>query len=378
VPTGNESINPSTQDVGLVFLDSPITLDAYPGLTDLRVSTGRLAPTPTLVVNVGRIQDGVLSTTDLFVGPPAAAYDNRPLYTPPDGFPEAYDYWIDATTLQPGDSGGPALLSGTHTIVAVSSAVGPLWEWVARVDTAKGWIASQIFTRQAGMFPCPDVEVWCGLGGANQVAIFSCVDPSSNKYMCGATFGCGLAGGSPGVVCDPGDDCVDGGCTPQCPDGLVKCGGQCIDPMTDTTYCGAPPGCGVDGSLPGINCTTMGPASVCQAGMCACPTGALQCPQFRSGGVPYCIDPAVEPGFCGATGTCSVSDGTAGTNCAGGTCSEGTCTCPPNQIVCPSFGCVDPSSNNYACGATPGCGAGGGSAGVFCSGYTTCVQGQCL
>src|SRR4051812_42649143 len=63
------SVNPDMHDVGLIFLDTPIVLDSYPTLASSPLSDG------TNIVNIGRIQDGQLSESDLFVSSPLPVYE---------------------------------------------------------------------------------------------------------------------------------------------------------------------------------------------------------------------------------------------------------------------------------------------------------------
>ena len=58
----SDFVNPKQHDVGLIFLSKALVLPTFPKLADVAVADG------TRLVNVGRIQNGVLSRTDLFVG----------------------------------------------------------------------------------------------------------------------------------------------------------------------------------------------------------------------------------------------------------------------------------------------------------------------
>jgi hypothetical protein len=124
-----EVVDPTMHDVGLIFLDSAINLPTYP-----KVAAEPL-PDGSHVLNVGRIEDGELSNTDLFAGPPT------PVRAAGDRFP--YDYIADRV-IQSGDSGGPGFAAGTHTIVAVSSGAGGTHQVLARVDLVAQWIQDQM------------------------------------------------------------------------------------------------------------------------------------------------------------------------------------------------------------------------------------------
>jgi hypothetical protein len=63
------------------------------------------------------------------------------------GYP--YDY--EATeVIESGDSGGPDMKAGTHTIVAVNSGAGSGTEVLARVDLLYSWIQQQIANHGGG------------------------------------------------------------------------------------------------------------------------------------------------------------------------------------------------------------------------------------
>lgn len=129
--TSDEStVNPEQHDLGLVFLDAPIDLDDYPTLASEPLADG------SSVVNIGRIRDGVRSDSNLYFGQPSTVSGAAHL-----GYP--FDYVADEI-IQSGDSGGPVMERGTHTIVAVNSGAGGGVEVLARVDLRKAWIDAQI------------------------------------------------------------------------------------------------------------------------------------------------------------------------------------------------------------------------------------------
>lgn len=130
--TEEEVVDPTMHDLGLIFLDSAINLPTYPQLAATPVPDG------SHVLNVGRIEDGELSNTDLFAGPPTV------VRAAGERFP--YDYIADRV-IQSGDSGGPGFAAGTHTIVAVSSGAGGEHQVLARVDLLASWIREQMTAR---------------------------------------------------------------------------------------------------------------------------------------------------------------------------------------------------------------------------------------
>lgn len=121
-----KSVDPTEHDLGMIFLDAPILLGAYPTVADSRLGDGDA------VVNVGRVRDGAISNTDLFVSPSVTVLDGAGA-----GYP--YDY-AAIDEIQSGDSGGPDFTSGTHTVVAINSGAGKNQEVLARVDLLASWI----------------------------------------------------------------------------------------------------------------------------------------------------------------------------------------------------------------------------------------------
>jgi hypothetical protein len=170
-----------------------------------------------------------------------------------------------------------------------------------------------------------------------------CVDPMNDPVFCGASGSC--EGEEVGVICEPGFFCAGGACASSCPPGTVECAGVCIDPLTDSRFCGASGSC-LDAEA-GILCE---PGTVCAEGTCQtqCPEGAVRCGD-------RCIDPLTDRAFCGANGDCL--EGNAGETCtAGQVCAAGVCatSCPLTQVRCDGR-CIDPLSSNLYCGARGSC-----------------------
>ena len=98
-----------------------------------------------------------------------------------------------------------------------------------------------------------------------------CIDPGTDSQYCGARGSC--QGPAAGAVCTRPNMCRDGFCSPDCAAGNIKCGGACVDPRTDPTYCGASGDC--TGASVGVTCrpsisrcaAMMG--SACQGGQCS-------------------------------------------------------------------------------------------------------------
>jgi hypothetical protein len=122
----------------------------------------------------------------------------------------------------------------------------------------------------------------------------ACVDTSVHPGHCG---GCNQPC-APGNVCDG-----NGTCALSCQAGLVDCNGTCINPLDNRDHCGAGSDCSLE---PGTACSA---GEVCDGtGSCAlsCQSGLIDCDD-------KCIDPAVDPVYCGATATCQGAD--AGVTC---------------------------------------------------------------
>jgi Trypsin len=129
--SGTESVTANQHDVGLVYLDTPINLAAYPTLADAAVADG------STIVNIGRLQNGVASGS-LYLSKPLAVSNAANA-----GYP--FDY-LSNRVIELGDSGGPVELVGAtpHTIVAVNSGVTGGTELLARVDLLSSWIQDRI------------------------------------------------------------------------------------------------------------------------------------------------------------------------------------------------------------------------------------------
>jgi hypothetical protein len=129
---GSETVTPDHHDIGLLYLASPITIARYPELAQKPLARGDA------VVNVGRVHEGKISFSDMYVGA------NMKVQLGDDyGYP--YDYATD-DVIEGGDSGGPAeVVDGdTHVIVAVSSSAASQIEMLARVDLLSAWIGDKV------------------------------------------------------------------------------------------------------------------------------------------------------------------------------------------------------------------------------------------
>ncbi|WP_437317615.1 cadherin-like beta sandwich domain-containing protein [Sorangium sp. So ce385] len=141
----------------------------------------------------------------------------------------------------------------------------------------------------------------------------TCVDPDTDRDHCGASGDC--TGSDAGVPCAAGEICNGAGrCELSCQSGLVACDGRCIDPDTDRDHCGASGDCA--GSDAGAIC---GAGEICTHGACE---ASCAPPLVACGGA--CVDPSTDETYCGAAGDCAGAS--AGVTCsAGEACVAGAC-----------------------------------------------------
>jgi secreted trypsin-like serine protease len=140
--TGNgDTLNPQAHDVAALILSTPITLPTYPVLATVPVPDG------TPVTNVGRVQDGVLSSTALFESMPLRVYGATPYGWPLD--------YLTMDAVQSGDSGGPDYWASPTgpILVAINSGATKSnnYEVLTRIDLAAPWISTQIAAYPSGL-----------------------------------------------------------------------------------------------------------------------------------------------------------------------------------------------------------------------------------
>ena len=156
-----------------------------------------------------------------------------------------------------------------------------------------------------------------------------CTDSSMDKDYCGAKGQCNDSNpDSPnyqGIACGPNAYCSKSQCT--CERDYIMHNGECISPSYNE-FCGASI---VDGKFqPGQDCTKENRKS-CQKlnniFQCVCDHGYVECEG-------KCIDPKTNSQYCGASGDCQGPN--QGNKCNGMVCSDGTCktTCPSGSTLC--------------------------------------------
>lgn len=193
----------------------------------------------------------------------------------------------------------------------------------------------------------------------------TCVDPATSNAFCGAEGAC--EGDDVGEVCPPGQLCSGGACAPNCAEGLLACDGECVEPRSDVRYCGAANDCTGDDA--GVACAF---GELCVDGVCR-----VECAIDRVLCDGRCIDPQTDSRYCGADDDCMGRD--AGATCGDGElCARGRCrvSCGPGLVECDG-GCIDPLTNNLYCGVNEDCFAGTVCAGgQLCDGGS--CRGTCL
>ncbi|MBK7580467.1 MAG: hypothetical protein IPI67_09710 [Myxococcales bacterium] len=164
------------------------------------------------------------------------------------------------------------------------------------------------FSEGGGKNKCPNGLLSCG---------GQCVDSLSSPANCGAC----------GKVCATGQVCDNGACSGSCSSAKTNCDSACVDLTKDPLHCG--------------DC-----ALACNAGeTCASGTCSLECFPGQTACSSSCVDLETDDQHCGKCGN----------NCATGqACKAGSCatSCSGSQTECAGV-CVDPATNQNHCG---GCG----------------------
>lgn len=200
---------------------------------------------------------------------------------------------------------------------------------------------------------CPQGMVDCG---------GLCINPLTDRDHCGAGPDCTLY---PGSNCGPGWFCDGTGqCALSCQAGFIDCFGTCTDPNTSRAYCGAGPDCSLNSG------TACGAGEICDgSGVCAmaCQSHLVECDNV-------CIDPLMDRNHCGASDDCLGAN--AGEVCdPGEICNpSGVCvlTCQAGLVDC-SGACIDPLINRAHCGVDASC-----QGGDVCEAGEICEAGSCV
>ena len=191
-----------------------------------------------------------------------------------------------------------------------------------------------------GLCVCKDKYVTCN---------DKCIDPLTDESYCGAKGNClddpNNENNSAGEICSENEVCENGKCV--CNKNSVDCNGECLKLGTDSV-------CNIDitdNVCKILDCTVYDKVCRLVGGdyACECPSGTVLC-----GG--ECIDPKTNSYYCGASGRCineyAGTDDFKGENCTLNTngktvCVNGECAsgCPREQANCNGI-CVTRSEYN--------------------------------
>ncbi|MCL2778105.1 MAG: IPT/TIG domain-containing protein [Polyangiaceae bacterium] len=186
-----------------------------------------------------------------------------------------YDSTDLATQAFPNQSADDVLNPGLNTNHVLCNTVNAPKQWsfgsCATATTAADTAAGDV------RFDCGCTLVAgtcdCGTGGVTETDLED---------------GCAFDPVSCEIVCSSG-----GRCLPW----MIDCNGECIDPKTSNTYCGASGDC--QGANAGVTCIS---GQFCSNGMCVvnCPGNSIPC---GTGSSAYCAYTQVDRVNCGACGT---------------------------------------------------------------------------
>ncbi len=250
-----EGVDPGEHDIGLVFLSSPITLSAYPQIAQKPVAAGAK------ILNLGRIHQGQVSNSSLYVSKPVTVTPGQSL-----GFP--YDY-AAVDRIESGDSGGPDVLPGAapHTIVAVNSGANSSTEVLARVDLVASWLAGQMSSHAAGAKP---------------------VKPGAPKKPASCSHDVCSAGGHLDASCDP---CVAEVCAAD----SFCCAGQWDARCASEVKSVCPAACG---GKPSSACGNVPAEGACHGEVLMWCDGSVQSIDCAKSGLLCGVDPSTQESGC--------------------------------------------------------------------------------
>ncbi len=157
--------------------------------------------------------------------------------------------------------------------------------------------------------------------------VMTCADPATSTKYCGAQAGCQNF-----IECDTasGEVCVNGECKQYSCNSGTLCstinGNTCIDLMADNAdQCGS---CNYKCSEHDIQNAH---SEICLSGVCqyACSAGYINVGAGKSSDTIKCIDPLTDSGYCGATETDYLDKACGdGEVCVNGSCVHNSCTAP--------------------------------------------------
>ena len=143
------------------------------------------------------------------------------------------------------------------------------------------------------------------------------------------------------------------GCISDCPWNFVKCNGICIEPSTNSDFCGAKGLCNSDDpandNYKGNRCATGQKCALVENEykcIIECLEGQIKC-HDNTGDV--CINPLTDSQFCGAKNSCTEMDYETCDSSKKKICDDGHCKCMQSYKLC-NDECVDINTDANNCG----------------------------
>ena len=123
-------------------------------------------------------------------------------------------------------------------------------------------------------------------------------------------------------ICPKNYSCYSGTCALMiCNANEVFCDEHCVNPLTDSTFCGASGSCSALEDTRGTDCRAQETGQSCQNGECRCMVGMV----YHEG---KCRNPLNDPAYCGPKGiTCDN-----GEVCDNGECRKNACEDPTQEL----------------------------------------------
>lgn len=214
-----------------------------------------------------------------------------------------------------------------------------------------------------GVCQCPNNQILCEVDGQKR-----CIDPKITASHCGASGNCtAQVKGNENYI---GDDCASAGLTCDngkcsCTKNDIFCDGKCVNPYTNTMYCGVDENCQpsvapgesdktspnplqplYQGNCAMYNGIVSQSDASCQNRNCTCTgNGMVMAKVYRNSANEtfafQCVDKLSDSAYCEACigktedNKCNGRDGcNDGLKCSNGECVETTLRCSKNEVAC--------------------------------------------